>query len=120
MITEKHIRRDTPAGEIFLDIYPAGEDIAAVLTGGERPHIGCAVMSVPRGSLTGDGSISSTSSVLNVTGHKDEYICRMVSEELCRKYNALSVCTGGFHTDAMTQERISEVLDAVRSMLSEC
>ena len=54
------------AGAAFL-----GEDILACIQGGDKPHIGCTVQSVPRPSLTGNGTISATSSVLNLTGHKD-------------------------------------------------
>ena len=49
-----------------------GEDVLICLKGGERPHLGCVVQTEPRVSLTGDGSVSATSSVLNFPGHKDE------------------------------------------------
>ena len=52
-----------------------GDDIVLILAGGDKPHIGCVVQAVPRPSLTNDGSISVTSSVLNLTGHKDEFLC---------------------------------------------
>ena len=37
------------AGAAFL-----GEDILAFIQGGDKPHIGCTVQSVPRPSLTGN------------------------------------------------------------------
>ncbi len=54
--------------EITVQITELGEDYHIMLRGGDKPHIGCTVLAVPRPSLTGDGSISVTSSVLNVTG----------------------------------------------------
>ncbi|MCD8230281.1 MAG: hypothetical protein LUD14_00365 [Clostridiales bacterium] len=102
---------------IEVRLSRVGEDIHLLLSGGASPHIGCAVMSVPRPSLTGDGSVSATSSVLNVTGHKDEVICRMLSEAVCRKYNRLTVCVGGFHADHLSAEQIAEVRQAVEKEL---
>lgn len=49
-----------------------GEDILLYVKGGEKPHIGCTVIAVPRPSLSGNGQTSATSSVLNLTRHKDE------------------------------------------------
>ena len=58
-----------------------GEDLVLTLSGGEKPHIGCVVQAVPRPSLSGDGTISVTSSVINLTGHKDEFLCRRLAEK---------------------------------------
>ncbi len=90
-----------------------GSDIYLLLSGGTDPHIGCAVLSIPRPSLTGDGTVSATSSVLNVTGHKDEAICRLLAEGVCRAKNCTVVCAGGFHADDLNAEQIDEVTSAV-------
>lgn len=99
--------------ELTLEIKSVGEDILILVSGGEKPHIGSAVLAVPRKSLSSD-SISCTSSVLNVTGHKDEKICRDLAESFCKKYNAVTVCTGGFHCDNLTAAQIQEVVDACK------
>ena len=91
-----------------------GDDYFLCVQGGDRPHIGCTVQAVPRPSLTGDGTTGVTSSVLNLTGHKDEAICRILAEEFCKKLGAVVVCTGGFHVDGITREQIEEVMAAVR------
>ncbi len=90
-----------------------GSDIHLLLTGGTGPHIGCTVLSIPRPSLSGSGAVSVTSSVLNVTGHKDEAICRLLAEEVCRAKNCTVVCTGGFHADDLNAEQIDEVTRTV-------
>ena len=94
----------------------AGDDILVCLQGGERPHLGCVVQTEPRESLTGDGSVSATSSVLNYVGHKDEVICRYVAEKISRELNRRVVCTGGFHKDGILPEEIREVQVAVEQM----
>lgn len=119
MIQMRHLEKELSFSRFSLDIYPVGEDIAAVLSGGERPHIGCAVLALPRPSLTGSGAVSCTSSVLNAAGHKDEAVCRQTAEALCRRYNAAVTCTGGFHQDNITPEQIEELKKALEELLYE-
>lgn len=118
MITEQHIKKELSFSALHLDLYPVGEDIAAILYGGDKPHVGCAVLTVPRPSLTGDGSVSCTSSVLNVSGHKDEQICRYAAETLSRRYGVTVTCAGGFHIDGITPEQIGEIQEVLVSSLS--
>lgn len=118
---KKIIRQPLPGLGTCLtaDISQLGEDYHILLTGGTRPHIGCTVLAVPRPSLTGNGTRSSTSSVLNLPGHKDEQICRYLAEQLAAQHNAIVVCTGGFHMDDMEPEQIRQVMEAVKKMVWE-
>ena len=90
-----------------------GEDLVITLSGGEKPHIGCVVQAVPRLSLSGDGSVSVTSSVMNLTGHKDEFLCRRLAEKRCRETGKVVVCTGGVHMDYITKEQIEELIKGI-------
>ncbi|MDE5931801.1 MAG: hypothetical protein K2H40_04870 [Lachnospiraceae bacterium] len=92
-----------------------GDDILITVKGGDKPHIGTVVLAVSRPSLTGDGSVSTTSSVLNVTGHKDEVICRILAEKASKKYGVTAACVGGFHIDDINAEQIEEVVSAIRN-----
>lgn len=65
------------------------------------------------GSLSGDGHTSDTSSVLNVTGHKDEAICRYLAEKAAAAYGCVVCCSGGFHVDHITEDQISELMSAL-------
>ena len=112
-VTDKFITKKLSFAEIKFEIKPVGNDILILIQGGDKPHIGCTVLAIPRKSLR-DDSISCTSSVLNVTGHKDEKICRYVAETFCKRYNSVAVCTGGFHVDNLTAEQIQEVIDACK------
>lgn len=96
-----------------------GKDVVICVKGGERPHVGCTIMAVPRPSLKGDGAISSTSSVLNLTGHKDEALLRTMAEELCREINGVVVCAGGFHVDCLKEQQLMEVLRAAKEITAE-
>ena len=87
VITRKQIAGIT----IEIQETRIGDDIVLILAGGDKPHIGCVVQAVPRPSLTNDGSISVTSSVLNLTGHKDEFLCRKLAEKRCRETGRIVV-----------------------------
>lgn len=74
-------QKELSCGMLYVNILRVGEDCQILLSGGSRPHIGCTVLAFPRPSLSGDGHTSATSSVLNVTGHKDEAICRYLGRK---------------------------------------
>ena len=94
-------------GKLVMRAEETGRDWTVIVTGGAAPHIGCAVLAVPRESLRGDGKRSSTASVLNVTGHKDEEICRYVAERLAAATGRIVVCTGGVHIDGLRKIRLT-------------
>lgn len=102
-----------------VNIGIIGEDVLICVEGGDKPHIGCVVQAVPRLSLTGDGSRSATASVLNLTGHKDEYLCRKLAEKICSAFGKTTICTGGFHIDGMSKEQIKEVMKVTEKITEE-
>lgn len=110
---EQEIIKELSFAELAIKFTKIGNDYHVLLTGGDIPHIGCTVLALPRPSLTGDGSVSSTASVLNVTGHKDEALCRQLAERLAAAGNTAVVCSGGFHTDGISGQQIKEVQQAV-------
>ena len=110
---EQEIIKELSFAELAIKFTKIGKDYHVLLTGGDIPHIGCTVLALPRPSLTGDGSVSSTASVLNVTGHKDEALCRQLAERLAAAGNTTVVCSGGFHVDGITGQQIKEVQQAV-------
>ena len=110
------LEKELSFSKIYVQVTRLGSDYNIVIQGGEKPHVGCTVLAVPRPSLKGDGRISTTASVLNVTGHKDEMICRYLAERISGRENAVVVCTGGFHIDGIEEGQIQEVQDAVREM----
>ena len=78
---ERIIEKVLSFTKLTVKITKIGNDYHIILAGGDRPHIGCTVLAIPRPSLKGDGKVSSTASVINVTGHKDEYLCRYLAEK---------------------------------------
>ena len=112
---DRLIEKELSFAQLTIEMKQIGRDYEVSLRGGQKPHIGCTVLAIPRLSLSGDGSNSATSSVLNVTGHKDETLCRYLAEKIASAKNAVVVCTGGFHMDHISKAQIGEVTDAVKA-----
>ena len=107
MISEEMtIKKEIAGIQIEICEKRIGEDFVIMLGG-------CVVQAVPRPSLSGDGTISVTSSVLNLTGHKDEFLCRKLAEKRCKETGKVVVCTGGVHMDHMTKEQIDSLLKSI-------
>lgn len=87
-----------------------GPDMLVSVWGGTKPHIGTVVISVPRPGLQNPRKISSTSSVFNFTGHKDEAVARMLSEKIAAAFNIHTVTTAGIHLDAVTKSDLGKLL----------
>lgn len=102
--------------KLMIEKKQIGNDLLLVVEGGEKPHIGCTVLSIPRPSLRNPEEYSCTSSVLNVTGHKDEEICRYLAEKAAKKYHCTVVCTGGFHVDHIRPEQIEEIMRKIEKI----
>jgi hypothetical protein len=85
------------------------EGINIYVGGGEKPHIGSIVVSQPRYSLSGDGTISCTTSVFNLVGHKDDIIAIPLAEKLCIKTNQVIAVSAGVHVDNATTEDIKNL-----------
>ena len=110
------VQREVCGYLLQVSVKKIGQDLLVSVEGGQKPHIGCVIQSVPRPSLTGDGSYSATSSVLNLTGLKDEYLCRKLSEQICAACQTTVVCTGGVHIDQITKEEICEIMRIIEDM----
>lgn len=114
---ERTITLELDFAKITIRIVKVGEDYHVTVWGGDRPHIGCTVLAIPRKSLTGNGEVSCTSSVLNVTGHKDEAVCRYIAERIAVKEEAVVACSGGIHVDGITKEQIALMMKKIKEII---
>lgn len=104
---------------IICQIIPMGRDYTVAVYGGDISHVGSVVLAQGRPSLTGEG-ISSTSSVMNCIGHKDEVVARMFAEAIASQNNCTVVCSCGIHVDDITVEQLSQVKEACKALLDRC
>jgi len=90
------------------------------LGGGEEPHIGSVAISIPRKSLTGDGTISCSTSVFNLISHKDDALAVPLAEEVSKQLNKVVVVSAGVHIEEITAEgiiRIKKNLDIMKNLI---
>lgn len=102
---------------ITAETHLVGEDLCVILYGGTKPHIGSITLSIPRPSLKDKNVISATTSMLNITGHKDDEAARYVSNALASALNRNVVVTCGIHVDAITEEEIKVTFKLLQSLL---
>lgn len=102
--------------EIVYELRLLGDDIVALVSG-RGAHIGCAVLAVPRESLSGTGAPSATASVLNVTGHKDELLLRGLAERLSALSGCRAAAIGGVHFEGLSAEQLAAVEEINRQAL---
>lgn len=103
--------------KLLCDMVQMGKDLTLIVRDNKCAHIGCTVLSSARPSLTGRG-VSTTTSVLNCMGHKDDVIARRFAEAAAVKARATVVCTCGVHIDSITEKQIHSVLEACEELLS--
>ena len=87
------------------------ESTCLFVSGGDRPHIGAVALSVPRPSLDNPEELSSTTSILAVTGHKDDELAKKISSELARRLNRTVVTVCGIHLDSIKKEEMAVVYE---------
>ncbi len=94
------------------------EGAVLALFGGERPHIGSVVLALPRPSLVkGSGKRSTTSSVMNVLGHKDEVMAREAAEMAALKLDSLVSVTAGVHIKDASPEELDHLVENTRVLV---
>jgi len=105
-------------GRIIINMKAViiGEDLCVIIYGGDTPHIGCVTLSVPRPSLADINIISSTTSVLNLIGHKDDEVAKYVSHTLSSSLNKHVVVMCGIHIDSITRDEIGTTIELLKEL----
>lgn len=108
--------------KVYLFATVTAGGILANLTGGEEPHLGAVVLSVPRPSLETPGVISCTTSSLPLLGHKDDEAASPVAEMLAIKTELPVSVAAGIHVRGATGEDIEIIknncIDCGRKLIS--
>ncbi len=94
---------------IRLEARWQGADLAIRLYGGSRAHIGSVVFAVVRPSLRDPDITSSTASVLNRPGHRDEWPARRIAEDFSSRLKTNVAVLCGIHYDGLDREQIEDV-----------
>lgn len=82
------------------------DGLVVQIFGGDRTHIGALALSIPAPSLNDPGSISCSTTVVPIIGHKDDEIARPVAEEIARSWGSPVLAVVGIHVDRASQRDI--------------
>ncbi len=105
------IRKGAGSYQIEAVAIRCGRDISVSFGGGRAYHIGAAALAIPRASLASPEKRSASASVLCVTGHKDDLLCREAALRICAALNAVVNVTVGLHLDCACAEDIQALTD---------
>ena len=86
------------------------DGVNVYLGGREKPHIGTVVLCQPRQSLKTEGSLSQTTSTINLMGHKDDGVGVPMAQCLCVTLEVPVVVTAGVHIAAAHADDIKALL----------
>lgn len=86
------------------------DGISVTITGGERPHIGGMVLSIPRKSLSGSGA-SCDKWVCPVPGHKDTEVAAIIAELVSAETGKVTAVVAGMHIDNAEQDEITRLVE---------
>jgi len=95
--------------KVWLKKEQIGEDILFVLGGGEKSHIGGAVISEP----------GKKAKVVRLKGHFDDIVLKPIAETACKKYRTKVVAVGGVHVDNATKKEIDLLVKNCKSFVSK-
>jgi hypothetical protein len=118
---ERMISLEAQRGRISLQLVATrmGRDLCVALSGGDRAHIGAVALSQARPSLQGDGSVSATTSVLALTGHKEDELARALAARLAVAIEATVCVSCGIHVDGIRGEEVQAVVALAEELTLE-
>lgn len=100
-------------------VVRCGEDITLTIGGGESPHLGASALAIPRPSLKDPASRSASTSVLCVTGHKEDEFARRAAELLAAEFNCIVSVNAGVHIEYATSEELSRLAMNLENLLNK-
>jgi hypothetical protein len=92
-----------------MSAVPMGKDFCVALYGGDKPHVGAVAIAVPRKSLADPDKTSATTSVIALTGHKEDELAKCVAHKLASTLGCVVTVSCGIHLDNAKPKDILEV-----------
>ena len=96
-----------------------GNDWNISIYGGDTPHIGAVALGIPRESLLHKNEISSSVSILTITGHKEDVIVQNVAKKISSTINSTVVVSCGIHIDNITFIEIESLNSIIDEIVNE-
>ncbi|HKL25253.1 MAG TPA: hypothetical protein VJ910_03405 [Desulfuromonadales bacterium] len=105
--------------EVHLRGSRVGKDLHLAIFGGDRPHIGAVAMSYPHPGLKVPDRFEVTTSVLTVTGHKEDLLARHAAHRIAGATGCTTSVSCGIHVDQITRQEIRTVQRLVDRLVDD-
>ncbi len=93
--------------KVFLKKVNLGDDLIFILGGGEKSHVGGAVICQP----------GKKPHVLTYEDHHDYIVLKPIAQAACKKYNKTVIAIGGIHIDNATKEEINIIVNNCKELV---
>jgi hypothetical protein len=94
--------------KVWLKIDYVGDDRIYILGGGERPHLGGAVVMSP---------MLDEPEIIRLGSHHDHEVLEPLARAACKKYNTTVIAVGGIHIENATQDEIDIIVKNCKELL---
>jgi hypothetical protein len=106
---------------ISATVIKVGDDLVAVVAGGDRPHVGSVAIAVPYSTISSKSGedtekTQSTISVYNLIGHRDDQIASPLADLIARNLKRISIVLAGIHVENAKKEDIEKILDQMSNI----
>jgi hypothetical protein len=95
--------------DLSAQVRLIGADILVAIWGGEKPHIGAVAAAQSSPSLKNPKVMSTTTSVLCYSGHKEDELAKSAAKKLAAALDTKVVVIAGIHWDNISQEGIMKI-----------
>lgn len=102
---------------IEMTVALTGNGLVVQIYGGNGPHVGAVALSTPRPSLSGDGRISCSTSVMTLVGHKDDEVAKPAAEAIAKALNQPVAAVAGVHVDNADVATIAILVENCRQVV---
>jgi len=96
-----------------------GDDLQVSIFGGDRPHIGAVAVSYRHPSLKDRQIDDVTTSVLAITGHKEDVLARNAAHRIAAETGLTTSVNCGIHLEQISEDEILIVMDLVEQLVDE-
>jgi hypothetical protein len=93
--------------KVFLEKKELDDDLILILGGGEKSHIGGAIICEP----------GKKPQVIKLENHYDYVVLTLIAEAACKKYNKTIVSLGGIHIDNATKDEIDIIVNNCKELI---
>lgn len=104
---------------LTAEVIPMGEDLCVVITGGDRPHVGCVTLAVPHPGISDPSLPSATVSTLNLRAHRDDLLAGPIAKSLSAVLGRPVAVVCGVHFECFSPELAAKVKQAEKELSRE-